>query len=793
MAIRVVCSGCKTAYQAPESLLGKTVKCRQCQRPIAVTAPAAEAPTAPPKPAPPAASDPDTEKTVPKPAPAATPRPRKSPPPDDEVPFVLPARPRRRPKGHLTPLLAVAAISIPLILGALALSGWFVYATFFRKPEQAQAVPAPFPFVPGENPFLDRDEEPLMARQDNLKEFFLNPEEPPAVGLEFTEPPAEGEAPKLIKNATGQLTPEVLRKIKKSTVYIRTRTEEGESEGSGFFGGEPGVVVTNAHVVGMLVPGSPEPKSLRVVRNKGEKDEASFPAKVVAVDHDADLALLSVPKQGMPEPLVVKSALHLQETQPVYVAGFPLGELPGKSITINRYELSSLKKEKGVLDKLQVHGDMQPGNSGGPLLDAEGEVVGVCVAVLRNTRINFAIPADKVLRFLHGRLAELTLGTHARVADRLQVPVAVKVIDPLGRVAQAELDLWVGKPGPDRPGSRVAPAPQPGDGPRQKLTLAIRDQAGRGELSLPPLPAGQAYWLQPSLVSRAGAKVWLSAQVYKSPPPVERKPARLVLKPAGEWPLTLERWSSLRFPDPRGRDHRALLRLEARLTDVFRGRQGDDLAFHRRFTGIKEGVAVDGEARMPRRLQHVAPNVKFLACNRAVDGRGAVKKDLVDANQLQPAPPALQPEFIAFGDQMVKFLQGLEVALPGEEVQPGQTWKASRPLPIDPTWRVLGVLPSPLWGAAESESVDVKFTYAGVRTVNGVEQAVLNLEGETVAQPGRSGGARGRLSGTAVLDLATGQVVEEEVTTAADIELVVSNLPVIKAQGSVLARLRRKE
>jgi S1-C subfamily serine protease len=301
MSIRVVCSGCKTAYQAPESLLGKTVKCRQCQRPIAVTAPAADAPAPAAKPAPrPAAA----ENAAPQPAPAVTARPRKpAPPEDDEAPFVVPARPRRRPKGHLAPLVAAAVtVSLFAILGALGLAGWFVYATFFRQaPQQAQAVPGNFPFAPGENPFMDRDgDEPLVARQDNLKDFFLNPEEPPAVGLEFTEPPPEGEAPKLIKNATGQLTPEVLRKIKRSTVYIRTKMEEGEAEGSGFFGAEPGVVITNAHVVGMLVPGSPEPKSLRVVRNKGEKDEASSPAKVVAVDHDADLALLSVPKQGMP-------------------------------------------------------------------------------------------------------------------------------------------------------------------------------------------------------------------------------------------------------------------------------------------------------------------------------------------------------------------------------------------------------------------------------------------------------------------------------------------------------------
>src|SRR5262249_38644354 len=205
-------------------------------------------------------------------------------------------------------------------------------------------------------------------------------------------------------------------------------------------------------------------------------NETSFPARIVAVDRDADLALLAVEKEGMPPPLVVKSARHLQETQPVYVAGFPLGELPGKSITINKYEVSSLKKEKGVLDKLQIHGDMQPGNSGGPVVDGDGEVIGMCVSILRGTRINFAIPGDKVRGFLSGRVAELTLETPARVEGRLQVPVALKTIDPLGRVGRVNLELWTGKADSVRPGSRTAPESQPGDGPRQTFVLDIQQQ-----------------------------------------------------------------------------------------------------------------------------------------------------------------------------------------------------------------------------------------------------------------------------------------------------------------------------
>jgi hypothetical protein len=573
---------------------------------------------------------------------------------------------------------------------------------------------------------------------------------------------------------------------------LRVKSSQGESEGSGFFVGEPGLVLTNAHVIGMLAVNAPEPTSVKVVRNKGEKNETSFPAQVLAVDHEVDLAVLSVPKEGMPEPLVVKSAEHLQETQPVYVAGFPLGEVPGKSITINKYELSSLKKEKGVLEKLQVHGDMLPGNSGGPVLDADGEVIGVCVSILRNTRINFAIPGDKVCGFLNGRLAELTLETPARIEGRLQAPVTMKLVDPLGRVRRAELDLWTGKPGPGRPGSRTAPEPQPEDGPRQTLSLPLQQQAGRGELPLPPLPPGQAYWLQPSLINQAGNRVWLSAQVYQAPPPVERKPAKLLLKPAAEWPLVLERWSVLQLPDATGREHRVLLGLETRVTDAAKGGQGTGLTLGRRFAGFKEGVSVDGEVRMTRRMQHLGPNMPFLATTRVVDGQGVVIRDEVDSNLLQTAPIQSRRDLNAYGEEMDKFLQGLEVALPGRQVQPGETWKTRRPMPFDTTWRLLSGVQVPLWATVESDPVEITYTYAGLRTANGVEQAVLNLKGQSVQPAGRLPGSGGWLSGTAVVDLATGQTVEEELTVQATASLNVLNGGAIRAHGTLVARLRRE-
>ena len=70
--------------------------------------------------------------------------------------------------------------------------------------------------------------------------------------------------------------------------------------------------------------------------------------------------------------------------------------------------MSSLRKSaNGRIHQVQVNGGMHPGNSGGPVIDGDGKVIGVAVSAIRATQINFAVPADYVRVFLMGRLSAL--------------------------------------------------------------------------------------------------------------------------------------------------------------------------------------------------------------------------------------------------------------------------------------------------------------------------------------------------------------------------------------------------
>src|SRR5262249_32572530 len=152
--------------------------------------------------------------------------------------------------------------------------------------------------------------------------------------------------------------PEVRKRIEESTVYIEIKHKEKDphifASGSGFLAFEPGIVLTNAHVVDMKAPGSVEPEVITVVVHSGQPNEKQLKAKVLAADQRADLAVLRVDPAGLPPPLPVRSESGLQLSQPVYVCGFPLGKRISNTVTIFQGQVASMRKDPKtqVLDRV---------------------------------------------------------------------------------------------------------------------------------------------------------------------------------------------------------------------------------------------------------------------------------------------------------------------------------------------------------------------------------------------------------------------------------------------------------
>src|SRR5207244_7148264 len=89
-----------------------------------------------------------------------------------------------------------------------------------------------------------------------------------------------------------QLSADAMQKVKKATAYLRvTLPGGGVAEGTGFFAGEPGLVFTHAHVLGMLNAKSPPPAKVEVVAHSGQPGQASFTGTILGVDRATDLAV----------------------------------------------------------------------------------------------------------------------------------------------------------------------------------------------------------------------------------------------------------------------------------------------------------------------------------------------------------------------------------------------------------------------------------------------------------------------------------------------------------------------
>jgi serine protease Do len=169
-----------------------------------------------------------------------------------------------------------------------------------------------------------------------------------------------------------------------------------EASGSGFIISKDGLVVTNAHVV----RGSDGKVSAQVVVKLA--DGTKLNASVLGTSKYQDLALIKIPNQSRLKMLKLASSKSLKVGQNVYAAGAPFGEE-------NVFTAGILNKFDASQAVLFHDARINSGNSGGPLIDSQGQVIGVNTAIyskdaegaaIKNTTISVAIPVSNLQSFL---------------------------------------------------------------------------------------------------------------------------------------------------------------------------------------------------------------------------------------------------------------------------------------------------------------------------------------------------------------------------------------------------------
>jgi S1-C subfamily serine protease len=162
-----------------------------------------------------------------------------------------------------------------------------------------------------------------------------------------------------------------------------------QGQGSGFILDKQGHILTNNHVID---------NAQRVEVTLSDKHK--YKATVVGVDKNHDLALLQINNVPNLQPATLSDSLNLTVGQRVYAIGNPFG-LSG---TMTRGIISAIRSIRGpqnnpIEDAIQTDAAVNPGNSGGPLLNSKGEVIGITTLIANNgadqsSGIGFAIPIN---------------------------------------------------------------------------------------------------------------------------------------------------------------------------------------------------------------------------------------------------------------------------------------------------------------------------------------------------------------------------------------------------------------
>jgi S1-C subfamily serine protease len=183
-------------------------------------------------------------------------------------------------------------------------------------------------------------------------------------------------------------TAQIAKRVSPSVVVIQGKTDSGDVLGSGFIVSKDGKIVTNLHVIRDM-------KSATVQLANGEIFDS---LSVLATDERRDLAIIKIAGFNLAV-LQLGNSDTLTVGEPVVVVGSPLG----LDATVTAGVLSGIRDTGEGFKVLQTDAAVNHGNSGGPLVNANGLAVGVVSFILRSDfaqGLNFAIPINLV----HGLL-----------------------------------------------------------------------------------------------------------------------------------------------------------------------------------------------------------------------------------------------------------------------------------------------------------------------------------------------------------------------------------------------------
>lgn len=177
-----------------------------------------------------------------------------------------------------------------------------------------------------------------------------------------------------------------------------SQNKKGPSQGTGFLVNNQGYILTNFHVI-------EDAKTIKVEGIKGDFT-VPFTARVVAIDRLTDLALLKIESKLVTfenPPYEFINSKNVSKAERIFALGYPLQYAMGGEVKVTDGIINSLTGYKQSISEFQISAAVQPGNSGGPLLNSQGQLIGIISAKIKSEfaeQVGYAIKSDYILFFL---------------------------------------------------------------------------------------------------------------------------------------------------------------------------------------------------------------------------------------------------------------------------------------------------------------------------------------------------------------------------------------------------------
>lgn len=756
MAVSVNCPQCHASFPVSAELLGKKMRCRGCQAVFIGTASPAKV----------VAGAGGGTATVTRPDVAA--------------------RPTTRPVAHAksgdkSTMFAFIGIGTAVALMA-AITVW---ALFLREGFGSSGTPdsggGPVTKIKINESVKD-ETSVVKTDKDQLKEVTKSEPTRPKISVaSFVDTP---------KNLPYRIEPMTEERVKKSAAWIKVGGDDGGGFGSGWVA-EPGIVITNAHVVGMKDPSAPAPGFVRVIFDSGLKTERNFEAKILGLDRENDLCVLRIEGENLPDPIPIARSAEMVEGQHLYVVGFPRGNMVAKIFADDKTTLETTVKVRqstvvgrmptktGSIKLVQIEGGADPGNSGSGIVDTGGHIRLIHVMGY-GPALKFSIPSEYAVYLLQGRMLRLVPSQPAMIDGAVKQQLTGWVADPMKRIKAVALDLWVGNSSQRfRPPSETEPTPQSGDGPRVTVNMAYdpeqtvaigASREAKGEWTMPELGDGQVYWVQPRYTGNDGKVRWGDAVILETAVlPVQRKPAMLAIrhKAGSKFKLQMESHIGISAAPEGGGLHLQNNGLKMDLTEKVLSVNPDGGAKVQFSYNEVRPTDEDTDYQYRELVRGLLESAKGMVTDMQVSKRGLIRSP---NPVMKNVPLPIRPILERFNVQTIQSMEAVSLALPDRELKPGETWEHDQNYTVS-------------FGRQLTENAlfKMKYRYVGTRLRNDREEAVIEFTGTIVrgegsepivvahdpdAKAGKQGkdknaplrirGMHGAVRGAALVDLTTG-------------------------------------